>query len=119
MEKKSVIAMLSALAHDTRLDVFKLLVTAGSDRPGEGGLVPGELAERLALPAPTLSFHLKELMQAGLIEGERRGRSILYRPVFTAIADVANYLLEDCCQGAAGGADANGNKEIQHETPAH
>lgn len=108
MKKIDAIAALAALAHDSRMDVFKLLVTAASPVPGEGGLPAGEIASRLGLPAPTLSFHLKELSRAGLVEGERRGRSILYRPLFSGIEGVVTYLLEDCCKGACALAD---NKE--------
>lgn len=105
MKKTDAITTLAALAHETRMDVFKLLVTAASPVPGEGGLPPGEIASQLDLPAPTLSFHLKELTRAGLVEGERRGRSILYRPVFTAVESVVRYLLDDCCKGACASAE--------------
>lgn len=100
MKKTDAISSLAALAHETRMDVFKLLVTAASPDPEAGGLPAGEISGRLSLPAPTLSFHLKELTRAGLVSGERRGRSIIYRPVFTAVEGLVRYLLDDCCKGA-------------------
>lgn len=100
MEKKAAIAALAALAHDTRMDVFRLLVRSASVAVGEGGLPAGEIAKVLDLPAPTLSFHLKELSRAGLVEGERRGRSIVYTASICALQQVAGFLLDDCCQGA-------------------
>jgi DNA-binding transcriptional ArsR family regulator len=92
VEKQSVIAALAALAHETRLDVFRLLVRAGPD-----GLPAGRIADSLGLAPATLSFHLKELSGAGLIVCEREGRSRIYSPDFEVIAGVLGYLSENCC----------------------
>ncbi|WP_323761348.1 ArsR/SmtB family transcription factor [Maricaulis sp.] len=99
MEKTDAIAALAALAHEVRMDVFRLLVTAATPCEGDGGLTPGTIAEALGLPAPTLSFHLKELSRAGLIQFERRGRSLIYSPRISRLQAVAGFLLEDCCKG--------------------
>ncbi len=94
MEKQTVISALAALAHETRLDVFRLLVQAGPE-----GLAAGSLAERLSLAPATLSFHLKELKGAGLLCCERDGRSRIYRPDFEVIGGLLGYLTENCCAG--------------------
>jgi ArsR family transcriptional regulator len=96
MEQQNVIAALSALAQETRLDVFRLLVQAGPE-----GLAAGEIAEALELPSASLSFHLKELKSAGLARCERDGRSRIYSPDFAAMRDVVAYLSENCCGGAS------------------
>jgi len=94
MEKQAVISALAALAQETRLDVFRLLVRAGPD-----GLPAGEVGEALGIPAATLSFHLKELRNAGLVCCERQGRSKIYSPAFGLMADLVRYLTENCCRG--------------------
>jgi DNA-binding transcriptional ArsR family regulator len=94
VEKQDVLAALAALAQETRLDVYRLLVRAGPD-----GATPGEIAEALAIPGATLSFHLKELRNARLVDVERDGRLLRYRPDFQAMRDVIAYLTENCCQG--------------------
>lgn len=94
MEKQNAIAALAALAQETRLDVFRLLVRAGSD-----GLAVGVIGEELELPSATLSFHLKELTSAGLLSFERVGRSRIYRPSFEAMNELVAFLSENCCQG--------------------
>lgn len=85
-------AALSALAQPSRLAVFRLLVSGDQ-------LCAGELAAQLKMPKPTLSFHLKELCNAGLIESEREGRSIFYRVCVAGFRDLMKFLSEDCCQG--------------------
>lgn len=85
---------LSALAQPSRLEVFRLLVRCGSD-----GMPAGNISEQLGIPKPTLSFHLKELNQAGLVSSERNGRSINYRLNVTGMKDLMTFLTEDCCQG--------------------
>jgi ArsR family transcriptional regulator len=85
---------LAALAQAVRLRVFRALVVAGPD-----GLTPGTLCETLAVPATSLSFHLKELMHAGLVTQERDGRHLIYRADFTRMNGLLGYLTEHCCQG--------------------
>ena len=85
---------LSALAQPSRLEVFRLLVKCG-----EQGIRAGEISEQLDIPKPTLSFHLKELNQAKLIDSERDGRSIIYRLNVAGMKDLMTFLTEDCCQG--------------------
>lgn len=95
MEKQDVIAALAALAHETRLEVFRRLVRAGPP-----GLPAGRLAAELAVPPATLSFHLKELRSARLVSSEREGRVVRYAPDFAVIAEVVDYLGENCCRDA-------------------
>ncbi|MBR9825459.1 MAG: winged helix-turn-helix transcriptional regulator [Alphaproteobacteria bacterium] len=101
MKKNDAISALGALAQETRLDIFRLLVRSASMQKGEGGLAAGEIARQLQLPAPTLSFHLKEMARADLVRGDRRGRSIVYEPQIAVLRDVAEFLLNDCCQGVS------------------
>jgi ArsR family transcriptional regulator len=97
MEKQSVVSALAALAQETRLDVFRLLVQAGPE-----GLSPGAIGEALEIPSATLSFHLKELKNAGLVACERAGRSRIYRPDFAAVNELLGFLTQSCCQGVTG-----------------
>jgi DNA-binding transcriptional ArsR family regulator len=94
MEVKTAVIALTALAQESRLRVFRLLVPAGPT-----GLPAGEIAEELDIPAATLTFHLKELSHAGLIDSEREGRSIRYSLRVEGIQELLNYLLHDCCKG--------------------
>lgn len=96
MDEQTIIRALAALAQSHRLKVFRLLVVAGQE-----GLTPGALAEALALPAATLSFHLKELANAGLVSQERLGRNLVYRAAFEQMNALLAYLTENCCQGEA------------------
>jgi DNA-binding transcriptional ArsR family regulator len=100
MESKPIIDALAALAQETRLQVFRELVKAHGLQPDEGGLAAGELATKLAIPAPTLSFHLKELYRAGLVRSRKQGRSIIYEANLGTMRQLLLYLLEDCCGGA-------------------
>jgi DNA-binding transcriptional ArsR family regulator len=95
MEEKDVVKALAALAQPNRLQVFRSLVMAGPE-----GSTPGELGEHLGVPNATLSFHLKELMNAGLIRQQRQGRNLIYRVEFGQMNGVLAYLTENCCQGA-------------------
>lgn len=95
MEKDSAVLGLAALAQETRLDIFRLLVEAGPQ-----GCAPGEIAVRLGLPAATLSFHLKELRRAGLVTRRRHGRSLIYSADFEVMSGLVAYLTENCCGGA-------------------
>lgn len=94
MELKGALAALAALAHGTRLAVYRRLVEAGAD-----GCVAGDLAQELEVPAATLSFHLKELAHAALIEAEPQGRYVCYRANFTTMTQLLGYLTENCCAG--------------------
>ena len=96
MEDKYVIKALAALAQANRLLIFRSLVVKGSE-----GLTPAQLSEALGMPANTLSFHLKELMQADLISQERSGRNLIYRAQFDRMNAVLTYLSQNCCQGEA------------------
>jgi DNA-binding transcriptional ArsR family regulator len=94
MEDKYVIKALAALAQPNRLQIFRSLVVKGSD-----GLTPALLAADLGMPANTLSFHLKELMNADLISQERNGRNLIYRAQYDRMNAVLSYLSQNCCQG--------------------
>lgn len=96
MEHTVATRSLAALGHSTRLSIFRLLVEAGP-----AGRLAGEIADALALPGATLSFHLKELATADLVAGEQRGRTICYRANFDAMNGLVAYLTENCCAGAA------------------
>jgi ArsR family transcriptional regulator len=95
MEQQDIIRSLGALAHPIRLQVFRALVVAG-----QNGMTPGTMAEGLAIPPNTLSFHLKELGHAGLVSQERASRNIIYRAAYEHMNAVLGYLTENCCQGA-------------------
>lgn len=96
MEVYEAVHALASLAHETRLSVFRLLVQAGPE-----GIPAGQLNESLQVPAPTLSFHLKELTNAGLIVSRQEGRFVYYRANFDAMNALLAYLTENCCQGEA------------------
>ncbi|WP_428483188.1 ArsR/SmtB family transcription factor [Rhodopila sp.] len=98
MEKTDAIAALAALAQDTRLDIFRLLVRTGAE-----GLPAGQIGERLDLPSATLSFHLNQLRHAGLVTFRREGRSLIYAAEYTAMNGLLSYLTENCCQGDTSG----------------
>jgi len=97
MEKEESLQRLAALAQETRLDIFRLLVESGP-----AGLAAGDIGGRFGLPAATLSFHLKELRQAGLISSRRAGRSLIYAADFAAMNGLIAYLTENCCRGGCG-----------------
>jgi DNA-binding transcriptional ArsR family regulator len=94
MKKSTVIAALGALAQETRLDIFRLLVQRGPE-----GLPAGELGSRLGQPSPTMSFHLNQLRFAGLVSSRRESRSIIYSANFKVMTDLLAYLTENCCGG--------------------
>src|SRR5215471_15681911 len=94
MKKSRVVGALGALAQDTRLDIFRLLVQKGPE-----GLPAGELGARLGQPSPTMSFHLNQLRFAGLVSSRRESRSIIYSANFKAMTDLLGYLTENCCGG--------------------
>lgn len=94
MESQSVVAALAALAHSSRLDVFRLLVQVGPE-----GLAATGIAEQLNTPPSSLSFHLKELMHAGLINQKKAGRSLIYSANFSTMNSLLGFLTENCCGG--------------------
>lgn len=94
-DNRNAVATLSALAQESRLAIFRLLVERGPE-----GLAAGEIAERLQLPGATLSFHLKELALAQLIAGRQAGRFIYYSANYRTINGLIDYLTRNCCQGA-------------------
>lgn len=96
MESSSAVVALSALAQENRLDVFRLLVQTGPD-----GMAAGDVAERLEIPPATLSFHLAQLRQAGLLSMRRDGRSLIYSANYDGMNALMAFLTENCCRGAA------------------
>ena len=96
MDTESAILALAALAQATRLDVFRLLVKHEPD-----GLPAGDLARSLAVPHNTMSSHLSILSRAGLVNGERHSRSIIYRADLERLRELMLFLLKDCCGGNA------------------
>ena len=102
MEIKDAITALAALAQEHRLAVFRLLVQQGPD-----GLAATEIANRLGLAAPTLSFHLKSLSQAGLIQARQAGRFIYYAAEYDVMNELLRFLTENCCQGESCAAAAD------------
>jgi ArsR family transcriptional regulator, arsenate/arsenite/antimonite-responsive transcriptional repressor len=92
MKPMEAISALSALASEARLAVYRVLVKRGPD-----GYTPSELTKRLEVPAPTLSFHLKGLVQAGLVISRRDGRNLYYSPNFVRMNALVGFLTENCC----------------------
>lgn len=92
MKTETAVERLSALAQETRLAIFRLLV-----RRGDEGVPAGEIAERLGIPKPTLSFHLAQLESAGLVRSRRDGRSIRYAADYDAVTALVGFLYESCC----------------------
>lgn len=97
MESRDAVRALSALAQESRLEVFKLLV-----RTGPSGLAAGELSDKLGLPPATMSFHLKELTNAGLLTSRRESRSIIYSADYAHMQVLISFLLENCCADHGG-----------------
>lgn len=94
MEMIAAANAFSALAQETRLDVLRLLV-----RKGPSGLAAGDLAAAVGAPAPTLSFHLKELANADLVLSRKEGRSVIYSANYAGMRNLVEFLMADCCQG--------------------
>jgi ArsR family transcriptional regulator, arsenate/arsenite/antimonite-responsive transcriptional repressor len=92
MDQDNAIAALGALAQDTRLALFRLLVTAGA-----AGLSAGTIAERLGVPPSSLSFHLHQLLHPGLVTQRRLGRQLIYAAEYNAMNELLAYLTENCC----------------------
>lgn len=96
MKEKAAVLSLAALAQPMRLRTFRALIGAEPE-----GMTPSALAHLLDVPASTLSFHLKELMHAGLITQQRESRNLIYRPAIDRMNALLAYLTAHCCQGAA------------------
>ena len=96
MDEKAAVVSLAALAQDARLRVFRALVGAGP-----AGMTPGALSAMLDIPNSTLSFHLKELVHAGLVTVDRDGRNLNYRPALAQMNALLGYLSDHCCHGQA------------------
>jgi DNA-binding transcriptional ArsR family regulator len=94
MEIKTAVAALGALAQETRLGIFRLLVEAGP-----GGVAAGGIGEALKVPGATLSFHLKELARAGLVSSRQDKQFIYYAADFQRMAELMTYLTQNCCRG--------------------
>ena len=92
MEKKAALAALAALAQESRLDIYRLLVQAGP-----AGMPAGQIAEQLGVASATLAFHLKELKHAGLAACTRNGRSLIYAAVYPTMNALLFFLTENCC----------------------
>ncbi len=101
MKNTDAVASLAALAQDSRLEVFRLLVQAGPD-----GLPAGEVATKLKLAPNTLTFHFDRLRDAGLVTVRRDGRSMIYAARFETMNELLGYLTENCCEGAGSCAPA-------------
>ncbi len=94
MKSETAALRLAELGNVTRLDIFRLLVRAGCD-----GLSISEVRDRLGIPMSTLAFHLRGLVQAGLIEQEKAGRTVICRAGFDALRELLGFLQDQCCQG--------------------
>ncbi len=101
MKHDDAVRSLAALAQSARLSAYRALVAAGP-----AGMTAGALAQALGVPPSTLSFHLKELMQAGLLLQQRDGRHLVYRACFERMGALLSYLTEHCCEGAPCAASA-------------
>jgi ArsR family transcriptional regulator, arsenate/arsenite/antimonite-responsive transcriptional repressor len=102
MKSTEVVRALGALAQESRLAVFRLLV-----RRGPEGFTPSVIAQRLDIAGPTLSFHLKELHTAGLVSARREGRFLFYAARFDRIRNLVSFLTDECCSQADETCDAD------------
>jgi ArsR family transcriptional regulator, arsenate/arsenite/antimonite-responsive transcriptional repressor len=100
MENKTAVIALSALAQESRLAIFRLLVQAGHE-----GMAAGRISETTGIPSSSLSFHLKELSYAGLIDSRQESRYIYYTANFTAMNALLGFLTENCCAGTSCGIE--------------
>jgi len=113
MQITQTVKMLSALAQESRLAIFRLLVEQGPE-----GMPVGTIGERLGIPNATLSFHLKELLHAGLVTSRQSGRFVYYAPVIEAMNDVVGFLTENCCSASGGScAPKPAKKKVGSTTP--
>lgn len=112
MKSNEAVTALSALAQESRLAVFRLLV-----RTGAQGMAAGQIGERLNLPAPTLSFHLAQLSQAGLVRARREGRSLIYAADYANMNTLMKFLTENCCAGAAAACAPSSCAPLDERSP--
>lgn len=94
MEMKEAVKALAAIGHESRLTIYRLLVQAGPP-----GLAAGEIAQKAGMAPSSLSFHLKELVHAGLLTSRQAGRFVMYSAQFETMAALLSYLTENCCDG--------------------
>ena len=94
MKNTDAVGVLLALGQESRLNIFRLIV-----QRGDIGLTPSQIIEKLGIPNATLSFHLKELLNAELLLVERQSRNLIYRPNAKLVQDLSGFLLENCCGG--------------------
>jgi ArsR family transcriptional regulator len=94
MDRRQALWSFAALSQDTRLSIVRMLVKAGPD-----GMSAGDVADEVGVSASNLSFHLKELLHAGLVEARREARSIIYSAHYSALRDLVGFLMKDCCAG--------------------
>ncbi|HBP27797.1 MAG: ArsR/SmtB family transcription factor [Advenella sp.] len=94
METKNAVKALAALAHESRMVAYRHLMQAGP-----GGLQAGQLADLLEIPPSSLSFHLKELMNADLLDSRQEGRYVIYSVKFQSMSELLSFLTENCCGG--------------------
>ncbi len=94
MKNTDAVSAFLALGQESRLNIFRLIV-----QKGDVGLTPSQIVEKLGIPNATLSFHLKELVQANLLLVERQSRNLIYRPNAALVQDLSTFLLDNCCGG--------------------
>ena len=104
LKKTKAVGALAALAHETRIDAFRLLV-----RSNPHGLSVGEVGRKLGIPATTMSFHITQLTNAGLVVQKRAGKLVLVAVDFAAMNEVLGYLMENCCQENRGVSSQSGD----------
>src|ERR1700693_5565126 len=109
MEKSAAVAALAALAQDSRLDVYRLLVRAGPE-----GLPAGEVATALSVAPSTLTFHFDRLRQAGLIQVRRESRLMIYSARYEVMNALLDYLSESCCAGPTDGSTKRASARARH-----
>lgn len=107
MEISAAVAALAALAQEHRLQAFRLLVEAG-----DAGLAAGAIAEAMAMPASSLSFHLAQMERAGLIRKIRQGRSLIYSADYAGMNALLGYLTENCCAGSPGACASSTERDV-------
>ncbi len=112
METKQVVEALSALAQETRLAVYRMLVQAGPS-----GLPAGEISARLGLPPATASFHLAQLSRAGLLASRSQGRFVIYSADFGRMNELLAFLTENCCGGESCAPTPQPVKVLKRKTP--